>query len=64
MKQLTKETYFCVSISHVEISCNKLLMSVNFGMFAYLVDHVFITLSDIFSGTPDMSINLVQVELK
>ena len=35
-KLLDMQTYFCVSISHVEISCNKLLMSVDFSMFAYL----------------------------
>ena len=35
------QTYFCVSISHVEIRCNKLLMSVDFGMSAYLVFIIF-----------------------
>ena len=40
-KLLDTQTYFCVSISHVEISCNKLLISVNFGNFAYLVLIIF-----------------------
>ena len=31
---LDMQTSFCVSILHVEISCNKMLMSVLFGMFA------------------------------
>ena len=38
---LDTQTYFCVLISHVEISCNNLLMSVNFAMFAYLVFIIF-----------------------
>ena len=36
-KLLDTHTYFCVSILHVDISCNKLFISVDFGMFAYLV---------------------------
>jgi len=35
------QTYFCVLISHVEISCNKLILSIDFGMFAYLVFIIF-----------------------
>ena len=35
-KLLDMHNYFCVSISNVEISCKKPLMSVDFGMFAYL----------------------------
>ena len=35
------QTYFCVSISHVEINCSKLLISVDFSMFAYLVFIIF-----------------------
>ena len=39
---LPLKTYFCVSISPIEISCNKLLMSVNLGMFAYLAFIIFV----------------------
>ena len=38
---LDTQTYFCVSISHVEISYNKLSMSVDFDMFAYLIIIIF-----------------------
>ena len=35
------QSYFCVLISNVEINYNKLLMAVDFGMFAYLVFIIF-----------------------
>ena len=37
----TNETHICVLISHIEFSCNKLLMSVDFGMLAYLIFIIF-----------------------
>ena len=35
------QAYFYVTISHIEISCKRLLMSVDFCLFVYLVFIIF-----------------------
>ena len=41
IKLLDTQTYFCVSISYVETHCDTLLISIDFGMFAYYIYRVF-----------------------
>ena len=40
IKLLDTQTYFCVSISYVETHCDTLLISIDFGMFAYYIYRV------------------------